>query len=311
MIRKSQDCTTFTKVMFGGPGAIEARQILNEGEFCDKGRLFNHIVLKPGVTIAKHRHVNDFETYYILKGYGVYNDNGTEGEVGPGDVTICPEGEEPDQYAMTLTYRNKTTGETRKFSEEDYPWQDTLTWEYVSSSERLVKKGYQPPIQDLYIEHPVFGDISTDILESTGYTFLAVARNLDECDTDAQPALNALARWAAANGHSFWGLTSSPRETVARYRDLENTPYDFCAADETQLKTMIRSNPGLILLHGGTIIGKWPGGALPTPERIGATDPAAFCLQEQQHLRREYLVSFFILLFFALYFALPRTRKKR
>ena len=222
-----------------------------------------------------------------------------------------PEGEEPDQYAMTLTYRNKTTGETRKFSEEDYPWQDTLTWEYVSSSERLVKKGYQPPIQDLYIEHPVFGDISTDILESTGYTFLAVARNLDECDTDAQPALNALARWAAANGHSFWGLTSSPRETVARYRDLENTPYDFCAADETQLKTMIRSNPGLILLHGGTIIGKWPGGALPTPERIGATDPAAFCLQEQQHLRREYLVSSFILLFFALYFALPRTRKKR
>ena len=91
MIRKSQDCTTFTKVMFGGPGAIEARQILNEGEFCDKGRLFNHIVLKPGVTIAKHRHVNDFETYYILKGYGVYNDNGTEVEVGPGDVTICPE----------------------------------------------------------------------------------------------------------------------------------------------------------------------------------------------------------------------------
>ena len=94
MIRKSQDCTTFTKVMFGGPGAIEARQVLNEGEFCDKGRLFNHIVLKPGVTIAKHRHVNDFETYYILKGYGVYNDNGTEVEVGPGDVTICPEGEE-------------------------------------------------------------------------------------------------------------------------------------------------------------------------------------------------------------------------
>ncbi len=100
MIRKAQDCTTFTKQMFGGPGAIEAKQILNEGEFCDKGRLFNHIVLKPGVTIGKHRHVNDFEIYYILRGCGVYDDNGTDVAVAPGDVTICLEGE---QHALSNT----------------------------------------------------------------------------------------------------------------------------------------------------------------------------------------------------------------
>lgn len=100
MIRKAQDRVQFTKEMFGGPGSIEAAQILNPGEFCDKGRLFNHIVLKPGVTIGRHRHVNDFETYYILCGTGVYNDNGTEVQVGPGDVAVCPEGEE---HALTNT----------------------------------------------------------------------------------------------------------------------------------------------------------------------------------------------------------------
>ena len=54
-----------------------------------------------------------------------------------------PEGEEPDQYAMTLDYRNKQTGEVHTFTEENYPWQDTLNWEYVSSTEHLVKKGFR------------------------------------------------------------------------------------------------------------------------------------------------------------------------
>lgn len=100
MIRKAADNTTFTKVMFGGPGAIKATQILNADEFCGKGRLFNHIILEPGVAIGMHRHKDDFETYYILKGNATYSDNGTDVEVGPGDVMVCPEGEE---HALTNT----------------------------------------------------------------------------------------------------------------------------------------------------------------------------------------------------------------
>lgn len=93
MIRKDKDCVRYSKQMFAGPGEVEAKQILNEGEFRDKGRLFNHIVLKPGTAVGEHRHTNDFEVYYVLSGTGLYNDNGTEVEVGPGDVTVCPEGE--------------------------------------------------------------------------------------------------------------------------------------------------------------------------------------------------------------------------
>ncbi len=101
MIRRASEGVTFSKVMFGGPGAIEARQILNTPEeFLGHGRLFNHIVLHPGVTLGRHRHTNDFEVYYILRGCGTYCDNGVDVEVGPGDVTICPEGEE---HALTNT----------------------------------------------------------------------------------------------------------------------------------------------------------------------------------------------------------------
>lgn len=80
--------------MFGGPGTMDAVQIMNVDEFCGKGRLFNHVTLKPGAAIGLHRHKNDFETYYLLSGKGLYNDNGTEVEVYPGDTMICPEGEQ-------------------------------------------------------------------------------------------------------------------------------------------------------------------------------------------------------------------------
>ena len=93
MIRRSGERTSIVKTMFGGPGEMEAKQILNDGEFADKGRLFNHVTLKPGAAIGKHQHNNEFEVYYILSGHGTYDDNGTPVEVGPGDVTCCPHGE--------------------------------------------------------------------------------------------------------------------------------------------------------------------------------------------------------------------------
>ncbi len=94
MIRKNKDRTSFAKEMFGGPGLMKASQILNADEFCGKGRLFNHVVLEPGSGVGLHRHKNDFEVYYLLKGTATYNDNGREVEVGPGDVMVCPDGEE-------------------------------------------------------------------------------------------------------------------------------------------------------------------------------------------------------------------------
>lgn len=222
-----------------------------------------------------------------------------------------PEGEEPDQYAVTLRYRNRQTGEIQSFSENNYPWQDTLTWEYVDSQEFLVKKGFQPPIHDLYIEHPEYGDISEEILQDEGYTFLAVAYNLDLSDTDNQTDVNNLAEWAIKHGHRFWGLTASTPEAIAAYRDRHHVPYNYCLADETQLKTMIRSNPGIILLHRGTVIGKWPGNQLPNLNNSQTNDLMTYCLQEEQEIQREYLVYSFILLFFVMYFALPRAKKKR
>ncbi len=94
MIRRVQDVTVaHIEKNRGGLGITEAHVLLKENEFCNKGRMFNRVVLPAGASVGNHKHEGDFEVYYILSGTGLYNDNGTEVTVNAGDVTICPEGE--------------------------------------------------------------------------------------------------------------------------------------------------------------------------------------------------------------------------
>ena len=222
-----------------------------------------------------------------------------------------PEGAEPDQYEVTLKYKNKQTGEIRSFTEENYPWQDTLNWEYESSSERLVKKGYITPIHDLVIEHPTLGNITEEILEDDNYTILAVAYNLNQSDTQYQPAINRLAEYAREKGIRFYGLTSSSERDIEAYKKRNHVPYEFCTADEIQLKTMIRSNPGVIILREGTILDKWAGKDVPDVKELQDTDLTAYCVYSREQMQRIYLVYSIILLFFVVYLLVPRKKRKR
>ena len=94
MIRRSEEKRIETKKLFGGAGEAEMHKILNGAdEMYGKGRVFNHLHLAPSCEIGWHVHQGDGETYYILSGHGLYNDNGTTVEVGPGDVTFTDSGE--------------------------------------------------------------------------------------------------------------------------------------------------------------------------------------------------------------------------
>ena len=245
----------------------------------------------------RHLPVLDFRPYAVGK-------NITEG-------MRLPEGAKPDQYEVTLKYKNKQTGEIRSFTEENYPWQDTLNWEYESSSERLVKKGYITPIHDLVIEHPTLGNITEEILEDDNHTILAVAYNLNQSDTQYQPAINRLAEYAREKGIRFYGLTSSTERDIEAYKKRNHVPYEFCTADEIQLKTMIRSNPGVIILREGTILDKWAGKDVPDVKELQDTDLTAYCVYSREQMQRIYLVYSIILLFFVAYLLIPRRKGKR
>ena len=94
MVRYNNEAKYTEKKMFDGAGMARMRLILEtNAEMYDKGRVFNHLFLDPGCEVGWHIHQGDGETYYILKGHGEYNDNGTVVTVGPGDVTFVDDGE--------------------------------------------------------------------------------------------------------------------------------------------------------------------------------------------------------------------------
>lgn len=84
--------TVVKKNANGGAGQISVKYILNEQELNGKGKMLSEVTIGPGCSLGYHEHHNESETYYIIKGQGEYNDNGTIRPVTVGDKTFTPDG---------------------------------------------------------------------------------------------------------------------------------------------------------------------------------------------------------------------------
>ena len=173
-----------------------------------------------------------------------------------------------EQPEFESTFLLKKNGETREFTLDNYP---DSTWEYVDTRTVQTKKGYEPPIHDFALTScDTDEDITEQVLTKKGYTFLLVSPRLAVADDSNFGDIDQIYEYAEENGADFYCVTASANDEIERWRDLTGAEYQFCNADETTLKTMIRSNPGLMLLKDGTIIGKWSHNALPQTDDLTA-----------------------------------------
>ncbi|MBF6628450.1 MAG: DoxX family protein [Proteiniphilum sp.] len=171
-------------------------------------------------------------------------------------------------------------GEEKEFTEENYPWNDS-TWTFVDMRTDLVKKGEKPAIEDFAIESLYFdaadglwqtgGEITDMILNEPSYTFLMIAYSLDEMSERHLDRFKELHGYARERGFPFYLVTSTAADHVGLWEEEHQTGFQFTHADERVLKTMIRSNPGLMLLKEGNVVNKWDDSSLP---RIGALNPS-------------------------------------
>lgn len=128
-------------------------------------------------------------------------------------------------------------------------------------------EGEESPYADFFIERTDNGeDITEAVLSDSSYVFLLVASHLEEADDSRLDLLNELYEYAKEHGYLFLGLTASGEQAIERWRDMTGAEYDFCHTDDITLKTVVRSNPGLLLLKNGTIINKWSCNDLPEVE---------------------------------------------
>lgn len=164
-------------------------------------------------------------------------------------------------------------GIKKEFTEDNYPWEDS-TWIFVDRQSKLIKEGEEPLIRDFSITRLYLNqekteiegeeDITTEVLSDSSYTFLMIAYSLTTMNTDYLSSFEDVSNYAKDHHYKFYCLTSSPRDIILQLEKENITNFDFALSDERSLKTMVRSNPGLILLKNGVIINKWSGRQVPT-----------------------------------------------
>ena len=170
-----------------------------------------------------------------------------------------PEGAKPSVFESRFILEKG--GKRQEFTLDNYP---DSTWTFVESHTILKEKGYEPPIHDFsMMSLDTWEDITDSVLSDKGYTFLLVAHRIEGADDSNIDLINEIYDYSVEHGYGFYALTSSPEDEIELWRDKTGAEYPFCQTDDITLKTIIRSNPGLLLVKDGTILNKWSDNRLP------------------------------------------------
>ena len=192
----------------------------------------------------------DFRPYHI----GVNIPRGME----------IPKGAKLPQFKTTFIMEKN--GQRKEFTLENYP---DASWKFIDSKTVQTSEGYIPPIHDFSITDNKTGlDLTNSVLGHKGYTFLLIAPHLETADDSNFGDIDRLYEYAQSYDIPFYCLTASTTKAIKRWIDLTGAEYPFCITDEAVLKTIIRSNPGLLLLKDGTIINKWSHNNLPNEAKL-------------------------------------------
>jgi uncharacterized membrane protein YphA (DoxX/SURF4 family) len=175
-----------------------------------------------------------------------------------------PEDAPLDKYETTFFYEKD--GVEQAFTLDNYPAEDS-TWTFVRQESKLIEQGFVPPIHDFSIVTED-GDITDLILEDAGYTLLVISHKVEKASTkNIKCVKSAIANAKKAGANVIW-LTSSYSDNIEDFKTQYEINDTFGATDDITLKTIVRSNPGLVLIKDATVIEKWHHNSLPTKDEL-------------------------------------------
>ncbi|MFM6954672.1 MAG: BT_3928 family protein [Sphingobacteriaceae bacterium] len=192
------------------------------------------------------------------------------------ELMVAPPGAPQDEYEIRYTLKNTKTGATKSLTDKEYlkqeVWKDSA-WVIVGDPEsKLIKKGYEVKIKDLKITDPAGEDFTKLILEYPEYQFIVVAYDLNNTDRYALKRINDTGKVLAQEFRvpTIFLTASSVPESYALNRVLF-LDFPFFFADAVPLKSMVRANPGILLLKNGVVLNKWHFRTFPSAESLRNT----------------------------------------
>lgn len=175
-----------------------------------------------------------------------------------------PEGVPADSFSYSVVYKKGKT--IKEFSIENIPI-DT-TWKWIETKSKLERKGYHPPIHDFSFTNQLGENVTDSILYDTNYVFLAISHKLNKVSEEGLIDLKSIYKHSKVRNYKFYLATASTSDEIHQYMEELSLPFSFYMADDIMLKTIVRANPGLVLIKNGTIINKWHFNDFPSGEEL-------------------------------------------
>ena len=191
-------------------------------------------------------------------------------------MEIPADAEQPE-YETKFVMRKD--GVEKTFDVNDYPYNDS-TWVYVDTKTTIIREGYTPPIKDFTFTDRNSEPATEHLLGSESPIMMAIVPSVAGIDTAMAAELRRVSEVCLNSGIEFYVATSSSAAEVAELENRASSGFDVLWADETMLKTIVRSYPGFVLMQGGVVVGKYSAGTLPYDSDLAT--PLATSLRQQR-----------------------------
>ncbi len=161
---------------------------------------------------------------------------------------------------INLVYKHKVTGEIKKWTSKTLPWQDTAyfkQFEFVDQEKKIIQEYKPAPIHDFMVDDVNKANHNAEIIGNPGYQFLLISHDITKAEKSVFSILNVFYEQCLKDTIGFAALCGSDFQTIDYFRHDVKADYEFYTVDETALKSVVRSNPGLVLLKNGVVVDKW------------------------------------------------------
>jgi len=176
------------------------------------------------------------------------------------NVAQLMEGQD-DVAEYYLVFENTETGQLSEYLANDYPWDDeewNKLWKFKEQRIEVLKPGAAAAIEGFIISDRNDNHLTEELIINPDYYFMLVAYDLQKSNTKSMvKRVLPLASAAKERGLYFFILTSSPWDVVDQFSEEHDENISFYQSDDVNLRTIIRSNPGLLLMKEGVVIAKW------------------------------------------------------
>jgi len=173
------------------------------------------------------------------------------------DIKKDMKGGIPDVLKYYYTLKNKKSGETKEF--DKFPDNYQNDWDYVSNRTEVVKKGVEAKIHDFNITNLDGVNCTDSVLSNPEYCIFIISNDISAANVsdEVTKKLNDLTANCAKHNIKSLCLTASGEDDINKFKQKTNAEYPFYNTDDTQLRTMIRSNPGIMMIKDGIVIAMW------------------------------------------------------